>query len=81
MSQTITFTGATRAMGKLERAFSLGRSVDQPGIVTAAHTATWHMAGMIEHLRTLHDDCVDAVRRGELTPAPVRPAGSEETTT
>lgn len=80
MSHTVTLTGPARAMGRLEHAFSLGRSVELPGIVTAAHTATWHMAGMIEELRTMHADFGEALRRGELGTAPERPVSGEETT-
>lgn len=75
MSETVTFAGPTRALAELERAFQLGSGVTQPGITTATHAATWHMAGMIEHLHGLREDQAERLRRGEL---PVRPG--EETT-
>lgn len=67
MSNTPTLTRAAHAMGQLSHAFQFGRSVEQPGIITAAHTATWHMAGMIEHLHVLHSDQAKELRRGEET--------------
>jgi hypothetical protein len=79
MSQTISFNGTTRAMAKLEHAITLGPSLEVPGIVTATHTATWHMAGMIEQLRAVHEDFGELLRRGELSAGLVRP--DEEPTT
>ena len=73
MNQTITFEGPTRAMAEVERAFQFGRSVEHPGIITAAHTATWHMAGMIEHLHALRGDQLEELQRGALSAGPVRP--------
>ena len=73
MNQPISLSGTTRAMAELERAFQFGRSAERPGIITAAHTATWHVAGMIERLRSLRDDCMESIRRGELSVGPVRP--------
>ncbi|MEV4227269.1 hypothetical protein AB0J81_09195 [Streptomyces bobili] len=73
MSETVTLSRATRALEGLGRAFQLGRSVDQPGIITSSHTTTWHMAGMIEHLHTLRADQAEQLRRGELDVSPVRP--------
>lgn len=75
MSETVTLAGPTRALRELEHAFEFGSSVEQPGIITATHTATWHMAGMIEQLRSLRADQVEQIRQGGL---PVRPG--EETT-
>lgn len=78
MSSTVTFEGSTRALRKLEHAFQLGSSVEQPGIITATHTATWHMAGMIEQLHTLRAEQAEHLR-GELDAAPERPVSGEET--
>lgn len=52
-------------MGQLDHAFQLGQSVERPGIIGAAHTATWHMAGMIEHLHALRSDQAEELQRGE----------------
>ncbi len=73
MSETVTLTRTTRALEGLVRFFQLGRSVEQPGIITSSHTATWHMAGMIEHLHTLRADQAEQLRRGEQSVSPVRP--------
>ena len=77
MSDTVTLARVTHALGGLSDAFQFGESVERPGIITAAHTATRHMAEMIELLRSLREDQIAQFRRtGEL---PERPAGSEET--
>ncbi|MFE2486004.1 hypothetical protein ACFXGR_22440 [Streptomyces mirabilis] len=73
MSETITFEGPTRALAGLEHAFRLGQSVKRPGIITAAHTATWHMAVMIEHLNGMRSDFAEELRRQALDAGPVRP--------
>lgn len=70
----MTMARAARAAYRLDHAFQLGRSVEQPGIITAAHTATWHMAGMIEQLRSLRADRVDDhMQHEELSAGPVSP--------
>lgn len=79
MSETIARSGAARAIRKLDHAYQFGQSVEQPGIITAAHTATWHMAGMIEQLHALRRDQAEQLRRGELSAGPVCP-GEEPTT-
>ncbi|MFD4547262.1 hypothetical protein [Streptomyces sp. NPDC058466] len=79
MSETIALTRAAHAMGQLDQAFQLGRSVQQPGIITAAHMATWHMAGMIEHLHAMHADAAEDLRRGAIGAGPVHP--DQETAT
>jgi hypothetical protein len=66
MTQTVTLSGPTQAMRGVEHAFQFGPSVELPGITTATHTATGHMAEMIEHLRTLWDDQAEELRRGRL---------------
>lgn len=65
MTETTTLHGPTRALHTLGHAFQFGRSVAQPGIITATHTATWHMAGLIEQLRSLRDDQVKQLRNGK----------------
>lgn len=72
-SQTIDFTGVARAVGELDHAFQFGQSVQRPGVIDATHAATWHMAGMIEHLRCLRDGQVEALKRGQLSAGPVSP--------
>jgi hypothetical protein len=67
MTQTVTLAGVTRSLSQLDNAFQLGQSVRQPGIITAVHTATWHMAGVIEQLRVLREDAVKQMRREELS--------------
>lgn len=73
MSQTVTLNGTARAMADLERAFD-----GHPGVTDAAHTATWHVAGMIEQLRGMHEDFAELLRRRELSAGSARP--DEETT-
>lgn len=70
MTQTVTVPGTAQAMSRLEHAFQLGLGTERPGIITATHTATWHMAGMIEHLRTLWDDQTEELRRDQLGHGP-----------
>lgn len=79
MSDIVTLTRVTHAVGKLENAFQFGESVERPGIIDAAHTATWHMAWMIELLRSLREDQIAQFRREQRGELPERPAGSEET--
>jgi hypothetical protein len=78
MNSSVIFEGPTRALRELDRAFQFGSSVEQPGIISAAHTATWHMAGMIEQLHTLRAEQAEQLR-GELDAAPERPVSGEET--
>ena len=73
MSQTVSLQGVTRTLAQLEHAFSLGRSVERPGVVTATHTATWHMAGMIELLHKQRADLADRLRHGQAPALPVTP--------
>lgn len=64
MTQRTALHGPTNALHALGRAFQFGPSVDQPGVITATHTATWHMAGLIEQLRSLREDQVKQLRDG-----------------
>lgn len=70
MSNTVALTRVTQAVAALDHAFQLGPSVECPGVVTATHTATWHMAGLIEQLHTLRADQTEELRRGELSAGP-----------
>lgn len=63
MSKTMNLNGPARAVGALRHAFEFGASAERPGVITATHTATWHMAGLIEQLRTLRSDQVEQLRR------------------
>ncbi|MFE6412525.1 hypothetical protein ACFVOR_36960 [Streptomyces sp. NPDC057837] len=65
MTERTALHGPTRAMHALGQAFQFGQSVEQPGIITATHTATWHMAGLIEQLQSLRDDRVKQLRDGK----------------
>ena len=78
MSETITFEGPARAMASLANAFEHGHT-DRLGVTDTAHAATWHMAGLIEQLRSMWEDGAEQLRRGELSAGPARP-GEEPTT-
>lgn len=78
MSQTITLDGPTRALADLEHAFQLGRHVERPGVITAAHTAAWHMAGLIEQVHMMQSDFAEELRCRALGKRLVR-SGEEPT--
>lgn len=78
MSQTITLDGPTRAVRRLGDTFEFGQG-ERLGVTDAAHAATWHMAGMIEHLHAHREVFAERLRRGELGAGPVPP--DEEPTT
>lgn len=79
MSQTIDLAGVTRSMRALDWTFQFGQSNENPSFGEAAHTATWHMAGLIELLRTTQEIAVEQFRRAQRGELPQRLTSSEET--
>ena len=73
MSGTIACAGPTRALRELYHAFEFGESAESPGVIDATHAATWHVAGMIEQLRSLREAQVEALKRGQSSAGPVHP--------
>lgn len=63
MRENASLNGPARAVGVLRHAFEFGASVERPGVITATHAATWHMAGLIEQLHTLRSDQAELLRR------------------
>lgn len=68
MRQTATLAGPARSVTALGRAFEFGPGNGHLGVTDAAHTATWHMAGLVEQLHALHETCAEQLHRGELDP-------------
>lgn len=79
MIQTIDLAGVTRSMRALDWTFQFGQSNEHPSFGEAAHAATWHMAGLIELLRTTQETAVEQFRRVQRGELPERPVGGEET--
>lgn len=77
MSETSPLSRVTGAAARLDHAFQLGQSVDQPGIITSAPTATWHIAGMIEHLRSLREEQVERLKLNQWSASLVCPDEEE----
>lgn len=75
MNQAVTLAGLMRAMAALQHAFEFGMSVERPGVTDAAHTTTWHMAGLVEQLRRVRTDGVEELRRRGIARGPDRVTG------